>query len=62
MKTANMSMVLWSILVDCGYDNYHELHLDWLNNFLTVSRFAEYHNISKSTAEQLIENAKILSW
>ena len=62
MKTANISMALWSILIDCDYNDYHELHLDWLNNFISVQGFADYHDISCNIAEQLIDNAKILSW
>jgi len=62
MRTANMSMALWSILIDCGYNDYHELHLDWLNNFVSTSGFANYHGITTNTAEMLIDNAKLLSW
>ena len=61
-NTANMSMALWCILIDCGYEDYHDLHLDWLNNFVSVQGFADYHDITRNTADQLLENAKILSW
>jgi hypothetical protein len=35
-----------------------ELYLDWVNNFLTISRFAEYYNITVIEAEILIEAGK----
>ena len=62
METANMSTALWGILIDCGYSDYHELHLDWLNSFISTQGFADYHDISRNTAEQLIDNAIALSW
>lgn len=31
-----------------------EMYLDYVNNFLTVKRFAEYYNISEAEALELI--------
>jgi len=35
-----------------------ETYLDWVNNFLTVEYFAEYHNISVEDAHALINMGK----
>lgn len=35
------------------------LYLDFTNNFLTIERFAEYHNFEKSFAEGVIEQGRI---
>ena len=32
-----------------------ELYLDWVNNFVSVGGFAEYHNISHEDAVTLID-------
>ena len=37
------------------------LYRDWVNNFLTVERFAEYYNLSIEDAEWVIEAGKIFS-
>lgn len=34
------------------------MYLDWVNNFLTVDRFADHYGISREEAEQLIADAK----
>jgi hypothetical protein len=31
------------------------IYLDWLNNFLTVDRFAEYYRMTPEAASELIE-------
>jgi len=36
-----------------------EMYLDWVNNFLTVARFAEYYNISETEALAVIEKGRI---
>jgi len=36
------------------------LYLDYVNNFLTVDRFAEYYSYPKSTAMYIIEKGKEL--
>ena len=35
-----------------------DLYLDWFNNFLTVARFAEYHEITEAQADALIVLAR----
>lgn len=35
-----------------------EMYLDYCNNFLTVERFAEYHNITKEQAINIINKGK----
>jgi len=34
---------------------YQDMYLDWVNNFLTVERFAEYYGITTSYAEYVID-------
>tara|TARA_R110000765_G_scaffold66379_6_gene128440 strand:- start:1693 stop:1875 length:183 start_codon:yes stop_codon:yes gene_type:complete len=34
--------------------NNEELYLDWLNNFLTLERFAEYYSMTMADASQAI--------
>ena len=36
-------------------DKYPELYLDWVNNFITVERFAEYYGMSVKQAEDIIK-------
>lgn len=43
------------------YDKYAELYLDYVNNFLTVERFAEYYNMSESYANHVIEIGRKLN-
>ncbi len=42
---------------DCGYKNYKELYLDWINNFLTIQGFANYHNLDYKYAKEMVDNA-----
>jgi DNA-binding protein H-NS len=35
------------------------LYLEYVNDFLTVKRFAEYHQISKERAERIIKVGKV---
>tara|TARA_Y100000296_G_scaffold9503_1_gene11050 strand:+ start:1893 stop:2066 length:174 start_codon:yes stop_codon:yes gene_type:complete len=37
-----------------------EIYLDWVNNYLTLSRFAEDYGISEELAELLIEEGRKL--
>jgi hypothetical protein len=37
-----------------------EIYLDWVNNFLTVQRFAEYYGISEDFAIELIGEGRRL--
>lgn len=41
----------WSVY---RLDRYQELYLDYVNNFLTVSRFAEYYGMTEEHAEEII--------
>ena len=34
----------------------HDLYLDYVNNFLTVERFAEYYNLSLEQAQHIIDS------
>ena len=43
------------------YDKYVELYLDYVNNFLTVERFAEYYNMSVDYANHVIEIGRKLN-
>jgi len=35
-----------------------KMYLEWFNDFLTVGCFAEYHLMSKETAEYIINKGK----
>ena len=37
-----------------------ELYLDYVNNFLTVTAFAEYYNISEKQANKIIDETRNL--
>lgn len=36
----------------------HIVYLDWVNNFLTIERFAEYYGLHVNEAEMLITLAQ----
>ena len=40
-----------------GYLNLEDLRLGWMNEFLTVGGFADYHHVSYERACDLIETA-----
>ena len=42
-------------------DKTVEMYLDYVNNFLSVSRFAEYYNISEDEANQVIKIGRMLN-
>lgn len=42
-------------------DKNEEMYLDYRNNFLTVKRFAEYHNITKEQANHIIKKGEDIS-
>ena len=42
-------------------EGLQRLYLDWINNFLTVPTFAEYHNISIETAKQVINAGRLIN-
>jgi len=52
-KTSNESQAL----IGMGFNNYQDLYLEWVNNFLTTQGFANYYNIELGMAELLIANA-----
>jgi hypothetical protein len=39
-------------------DNLADLYLDWVNNFLTIERFAEYYGLDKDDARDLLVLSK----
>jgi hypothetical protein len=39
-------------------DYLADLYLDWVNNFLTIERFAEYYGLDEDDAKALLEIAK----
>ncbi len=41
-------------------NNYKEYYLEWVNNFLTIEKFAEYYGFSIKTATRIIETGKRL--
>lgn len=42
-------------------DKFTEMYLDYVNNFLSVERFAEYYGITLHSARELIELGAIVS-
>lgn len=42
-------------------NHIEELYLDYVNNFLTVSRFAEYYSISTELAEAVINEGRSIN-
>jgi intein/homing endonuclease len=36
-------------------EKYHPMYVDYVNNFLTVSAFAEHYKINPATAERIID-------
>jgi len=40
-------------------ERINEMYLDWVNNFLTIERFAEYYGIREQTAEYIIRAGRI---
>jgi hypothetical protein len=39
-------------------DYLADLYLDWVNNFLSIERFAEYYGLDEDDAKALLEIAK----
>jgi hypothetical protein len=39
-------------------DYLADLYLDWVNNFLSIERFAEYYGLDDDDAKALLEIAK----
>ena len=43
-------------------DNYAEfMYLDYVNNFLSVDKFAEYYELSGSQAQAIIEQGRTIN-
>ena len=40
--------------VEASADYFQEMYLDWLNNFLTIKRFAEWYAIGEDQAAAII--------
>tara|TARA_R100000655_G_scaffold1110_1_gene4415 strand:+ start:2519 stop:2656 length:138 start_codon:yes stop_codon:yes gene_type:complete len=38
-----------------------KMYLDYVNNFLTVTRFAEYYGISETEANEIINLGRIIN-
>ena len=38
--------------------DWPELYLEWVNNFLTVGRFAEYYGMTQEHANKIIEEGR----
>lgn len=45
-----------ALIKDLGYQDYTEMWADFMNNFLTIKGFADYHMIDKRTAIHLLDN------
>ena len=42
-------------------DRLIELYLDWFNNFLTVSAFAQWHELTERQAHKVIKRGRELN-
>lgn len=42
-------------------NEFRVMYLDWVNNFLTISAFAEHYGISYQSANDLIELGQAVS-
>lgn len=40
---------------------YEKMYLDWLNNYLTVDKFAEHNQMSKIKANEIINKGRIIN-
>jgi hypothetical protein len=47
-----------TIMINGTKADVKEMYLDYVNNFLSVSRFAEYYNISERQANSIIESGR----
>ena len=48
-----------AVLKHLSKSKQKSMYLDWVNNFLTVKRFAEYYNIETSAANILINKNRL---
>ena len=39
-------------------DTLADLYLDWINNFLTIEKFAEYYGLDENDANDLLKLSK----
>jgi hypothetical protein len=47
-------------LVQYDRNQLHEFYLDYFNNFLTIDRFAEYHNFTRYEASKILDMGKLV--
>lgn len=38
----------------------HEIYLSWINDFLTIERFAEHHGLYVDEAQALVDLAQLI--
>lgn len=53
MYKINKHMITHNLILD--------MYLDYVNNFLTVEKFAEHYNITENLAKAIINAGKILN-
>jgi uncharacterized protein YpbB len=41
-------------------DKIHAMYLDWVNNFITIARFAECYSLSEKDAERVINIGRVI--
>ena len=46
-------------IADFNRAYYHRMYLDYLNDFLTVAKFAEYYCISVADANDIIKKGRV---
>lgn len=39
---------------------FHKIYLSWVNEFLTIEKFAEYHGLTVSETEKFVELAQAI--
>jgi hypothetical protein len=41
-------------------ESFHKVYLDWVNNYLTIEKFAEHYGLHINEAESLINLSKTI--
>lgn len=54
-------MKTYTDLLDQTDEEIIKIYLDWVNNFLTLSKFAEYYNIDEIDAHYIIDLGRKLN-
>jgi hypothetical protein len=54
INTKNTTYNELKCAVEQAATHFQQLYLDWVNNFLTVERFAEYYGLDTNEAEKQI--------